>query len=90
MLSEGKITSDNYLLSKPEVDYFDYHFNKARFNNGPDLRNKYSHGTHTSIKDEQEQINNYYIGLKLMAVLIIKINYDLCLCDEEKNKKHNI
>lgn len=70
------------LLSQPEIDYFNYYLNRAEFNNGLDLRNKYIHGTQPSgEEDEEKHRYNYMIFLKLFILLIIKINDDLCICN---------
>lgn len=68
---------ESSLFSKNEQDYFDYYFNKSKFTNGHDIRNKYLHGT--SANDEKEHHYDYYRILKLLVVIIIKINDDLCI-----------
>lgn len=71
-LSEGKT-----LFSIPEQQYLDFILNKASFSDGFDLRNKYCHGT-TSTK-EGEHFENYLEFLKIMVLIIIKINEEMCL-----------
>lgn len=65
------------LFSLPEQQYLDYILNKATFSDGLDLRNKYSHGTNS--KDEKEHFQNYLEFLKIMVLIIIKINEEFCL-----------
>lgn len=78
------------LLSKPEIDYYNYYLNKSEFNNGMDLRNKYIHGTQTSSDDaEKEHKYNYMIFLKLFILLIIKINDELCTINSQKYINNN-
>ena len=78
------------LLSKPEIDYYNYYLNKSEFNNGMDLRNKYIHGTQSSSDDaEKEHKYNYMIFLKLFILLIIKINDELCTINSQKYINNN-
>lgn len=74
------IEVDNSLFSRNEQDYLDYYLNKSKFSNGHDIRNKYLHGT--NINDETQYKRDYYVILKLLAIIIIKINDDLCLNDD--------
>ncbi len=69
---------ENSLFSRAEQDYFDYILNKSKYNNGLNLRNKYSH-TQPKSEDHQE---NYFILLRLFVLTVIKINEDFCLDDE--------
>ena len=70
------------LLSEPEQNYFNYIFNNAEYDNSMDLRNKYAHGN--QMADEDFNRNNYYIILRMLILIIIKINEELCLLDEQK------
>ncbi len=82
------VVFESSLFSKPEQDYLNYHLNKSTFNNSLDLRNKYSHGTQPSgLVAEEEHLMHYIVFLKIMILVIIKINDDLCLFDENvKNR----
>ena len=62
-----------------------YQLNKAKFSNGRDLRNKYAHSTYPS--DENEQMHDYIELLKIMVLVIIKINEEFCLLADEKKEK---
>ncbi|PEN70010.1 hypothetical protein CN539_25460 [Bacillus toyonensis] len=77
LIKEGVLTIDNKLFTKNEQDYLDYHLNKATFSNSLDLRNRYLHGTQTN--DDELHSLNYLIFLKLVVIIIIKINDDLCI-----------
>ncbi|PFC15086.1 hypothetical protein [Bacillus cereus] len=77
LIKEGVLTIDNKLFTKNEQDYLDYHLNKATFSNSLDLRNRYLHGTQTN--DDELHSLNYLIFLKLIVIIIIKINDDLCI-----------
>ena len=74
----GYLEFDSSLLSKPEASYFNYYLNQVEFDNGPDLRNKYSHGINQIIEDENVHRKNYLIFLTLIVLLIIKINDEYC------------
>jgi hypothetical protein len=74
MEANGLVVFGDTLLTKSEQDYFDYHLNN-RFSNGFWLRNKYAHATNTLKEDEQER--DYKILLKLICLLILKIEDDL-------------
>ncbi len=69
------------LFSEPEQDYLNYILNRSEFSNGLDLRNKYSHGTQPSANDEEAHRQNYYMFLKIITLIIIKINEEFCLQD---------
>lgn len=69
------------LFTKNEQDYLDYYLNKSKFTNGHDIRNRYLHGTNTN--DENQYEKDYYLILKLLVVIIIKINDDLIIKDGE-------
>lgn len=80
MRTEELVKYDSSLFSIPEQKYFNYHLNKADFSNGLDLRNRYSHGTQPNDpNDEHQHKMNYMILLKLLVLIIIKINDDFCI-----------
>jgi Insertion element 4 transposase N-terminal len=59
-----------------------YYLNQVDFSNGPDLRNKYLHGSQVGADDEKQHLDTYITALKLLVALVIKINDDFCLRDE--------
>jgi len=75
MVEKGWLKPRDYLLTEEEAAYFDYCLN-ARFSNGLNLRNRYSHATQGS---EEEHYKVYLIVLRLLISLVIKINDDFCL-----------
>lgn len=77
MISSGDLKEEKTLFSVPEQQYLDFILNKATYSDGLDLRNKYSHGT-TSL-NETEHFQNYLEFLKIMVLIIIKINEEFCL-----------
>ena len=68
------------LLTQNEQEYFDFYMNKSKFTNGYDIRNRYLHGTNGN--DENQYKRDYYSILKLIIIIVLKINDDLCLMDE--------
>ncbi|MBM7586009.1 thiol-disulfide isomerase/thioredoxin [Bacillus pakistanensis] len=72
------------LFSRNEQDYLDYYLNKSKFTNGHDIRNKYLHGTNTNDKKQYER--DYYSILKLFVIIVIKINEDLCIKEDRRQK----
>lgn len=83
LAANGDIRYENTLFSKPEQDYINYVLNKAEFSNGLDLRNKYSHDTCSL--DENTQMHDYLELLKIMVLIIIKINEEFRTKDAKKN-----
>ena len=75
--SLGMIEFSSSLFSKPEQDYYNYLLNKSVFDNGLDLRNKYLHGTQKL--DEYSNNQDYYIFLRILILIVIKINEEFCL-----------
>ena len=77
LIAKGEIVTDNRLLTKPEYQYFDYLLNNSEFSNGKAIRNRYIHDS--IITDERTMTADYYTLLKVMIIIIIKINDDCCL-----------
>jgi hypothetical protein len=84
LINAGEVRVESSLLSELESKYFDYNLNKAEFTNGLDLRNKYIHDTGSL--DEKVQMQDYTVLLKLMIILVIKINEDFCLRERLKEE----
>jgi hypothetical protein len=86
MVEKGFLKYGETLFSESERKYFNYYLNKKEFTNGFDLRNKYSHGTNTF--EEKVQKNDYFILLKILILILLKIEDDLLIF--ERNKVINI
>ena len=86
LIKEKLVKFESGLFTNCEQDYFNYHLNKSKFSNSLDLRNRYSHGTQPN--DEDLHMNNYFIFLKLVIIIIVKINDDLCIkrISEQENQ----
>lgn len=74
------VVFENSLLTRNEQDYIDFYLNKSKFTNGYDIRNRYLHGT--NVNDENQYVSDYYSILKLIIIIVLKINDDLCLADK--------
>jgi hypothetical protein len=73
MVEKGWVLRRSSLLTDAEADYFNYFLNRVDFSNGPNLRNRYLHGSQQGT-DDSEHLKSYVIGLRLMVALLIKIN----------------
>lgn len=82
MVDTDEIQYEASLFSKPEQAYINFILNKAEFSNGRDLRNKYIHGTH-SLREEDHQ-KDYIELLKIMVLIVIKINEEFCLLSSKQ------
>ena len=84
MISAGDLRVESKLFTEPERDYLNYMLNKSEFSDGLELRNKYIHATYP--KDENEQRTDYMTLLKLMVLIITKINDEFCTLDSLKRR----
>lgn len=75
--SRGWVTRKATLLSEAEGRYLDYMLNR-KFHNGPNLRNKYSHGAQPG-GSEDVHFASYLAAVKLLVALVIKLNDEFCL-----------
>lgn len=82
LVRDGDLRYGSTLLSEPEQDYFNYILNKSQFSNGLDLRNKYIHSTYPADENKREQ--DYLEFLKMMVLIIGKINEDFILREQLK------
>ena len=76
LVDAGEMRYEGTLFSKPEQDYLNFVLNKSEFSDGLDLRNRYSHDTCS--QDENTQFQDYLELLKIMVLIIIKINEEFC------------
>jgi hypothetical protein len=77
LINANEVRSMSSLFSEPEQSYLNYILNQAEFSDGYDLRNKYLHGTHSLSVEEHR--NDYFELLKIILLIIIKINEEFCL-----------
>lgn len=76
MIAAGDLRVGSTLFTEPERDYLNYMLNKSKFSDGLDLRNKYIHSTYP--QEEKEQRKDYIMLLKLMVLVVTKINDEFC------------
>ncbi|MFT6842727.1 MAG: hypothetical protein ACJASR_001498 [Psychroserpens sp.] len=74
---KGLVYFEDTLFTIDERKYLNYYLNQKEFSNGLDLRNKYLHGTNSSSENEQKK--DYYILLKILILVILKIRNDLSI-----------
>lgn len=79
----GDIYFTNTFLSIPESDYLNYVLNKSQYSNGMDLRNRYIHSTYS--ENEELHKRNYIELMKIMVLIVIKINEEFCNKSENKD-----
>ena len=84
LVKTKEICYESTLFSRPEQDYLNYILNKSEFSNGLDLRNKYIHDTCTL--DEKIQLQDYMELLKIMVLIMIKINEEFCLREQQAER----
>ena len=83
LVSKEWIVDDDSLFSKQESDYLNYCLNSSVFTNSLKLRNIYEH-TGKLGAGENELYSDYLKGLKIFALVAIKINDELCKLYPEK------
>lgn len=82
MHEKGILSFGKTLFAEQEKKYFNYYLNKSEFTNGLDLRNKYAHGTNVS--DVEQHKNDYLILLKILVLVLLKIENDLLIFEISK------
>lgn len=82
MVDKGWVVRRSSLLTDAEGDYFNYYLNRVGFSNGPNLRNRYQHGAQAGDADS-EHFNVYFVALRLLIALVVKMNDDFCLSAAE-------
>jgi hypothetical protein len=86
MVAKGWVTRRSSLLTDAEAQYFNYFLNGVDFSNGPELRNKYLHGSQANADGEDARFQTYIIALRLTVALVIKMNDDFDLAAAEKTR----
>lgn len=89
MVTRGWVERRSSLLTEAEGQYFNYFLNKVEFSNGPELRNKYQHGSQANEDGEDAHFRAYITALRLMIALVIKVNDDFCLSAIEQSRSED-
>lgn len=82
LIEKGDLELETSLLSKPEVNYLNFILNRKAYSNGFDLRNRYLHDS--IISSEEQAKEDYFYVLKIIILIMIKINDELCYMNAEK------
>lgn len=82
---QGFIRCESSLFSVPEQQYLNFMLNQAEYSNGHQLRNKYVHGSYPL--DETKQQQDYIELLKIMVLIIIKINEEFCFREDHHEQR---
>lgn len=77
----GWVERRSSLLTASESSYFNFMLNHSEFSNGPDLRNRYLHGSQADGEDDRVHFQAYIHALRLLVGLVIKVNDDFELRD---------
>ncbi len=75
-LEKGYLVKYSKLFAPEEADYLNYNLNNSKFGDAKALSNKYRH-VDTTTEDENKIYNDYLIGLRMMILIIFKINDEL-------------
>lgn len=86
MVDKRWVERRSSLLSGAEGKYFNYFLNAADFSNGPQLRNKYLHGSQVNTEGEDAHFHTYMTALRLTVALVIKMNDDFCLASTQRDR----
>ena len=77
MFAKGWLVRNDNLLTTEECKYFSYYLDNSKFTNGPAYRNNYAHGSTPPRDDEVIHKTAYLTLLRLLTILILKIEDDL-------------
>ena len=89
MVEKGWVSRAATLLTEAEGNYFNYFLNSVDFSNGPQLRNRYQHGSQVNGEGEGAHYTVYVTALRLIVALVIKINDDFCLAYPEADQDNS-
>lgn len=87
LLDSKLVRVDSSFLSIPEQNYYNYIFNNAAYDNSKDLRNRYAHGNQTLNEDVMKK--DYLTMLRMMILIILKINEEFCLINDVNQDARN-
>ncbi|WP_199434744.1 hypothetical protein [Qaidamihabitans albus] len=85
MVADGWLERRSTLLTTSEADYINYFLNQSGPTGGPDLRNRYLHGSQADGDDNAVHLQTYLIALRLLIAIVIKLNDELCLRAQTQN-----
>jgi hypothetical protein len=79
LINADYLSFEGSLFSQNEQHYLNYYLNRSEYGNSLNLRNRYVHGTQPQA-DKNNDIYSYHylIFMKLLVLIIIKINDEFC------------
>lgn len=77
MVDKDWLIKNDTLLTKEERKYFSYYMDNEEFTNGYAYRNLYAHGSIISEDDTEKHHIAYCVFLRLLTILVLKIEDDL-------------
>lgn len=77
MEAKGWLKKSDYLLTSEERNYFSFYMDNQVYTNGYAYRNHYAHGSTLPSSEEDKHQKAYYTFLRLLYILLIKIEGDL-------------
>jgi len=83
-IKKGYLIPCSKLFSPAEANYLNYNLNNSKYGDGRALSNKYRHGDVTQ-EDEKIIYTDYLIGLRMLILIIVKINDELCTVNFKLN-----
>ena len=86
LVSRGWLQFGSTLFSIPEQNFISFNLDRNKYGNGYDIRNKYVHGSISSEVSEDEHRKNYYRGITILALIVLKIDDELHLKQKQKEK----
>ena len=81
MYEKKWLVKSEYLLTTEERKYFSYYLDNKLYTNGPAYRNHYAHGS-LAVGNEENHKVAYFVFLRLLAIIILKIWDDLLSAQE--------
>lgn len=76
-IEKGYLLPCTRLFAPDEANYLNYYLNNSKFGDAIALSNKYRHSD-TTLEDEKQIYNDYLLGLRMLILIMIKINDELC------------
>lgn len=84
MVDDGWLERRSTLLTEAEGSYLNFCLNTVEFSNGPKIRNKYQHGTQAKGLGDGHHHQTYYLAMRAMLAIVLKVNDDLELAHRAK------
>lgn len=83
LLNANLLEPFSALLSIREAEYYSYCLSNKHVN-GLGIRNQWGHGIESAESNEDDCRDQYFLGLKLLLGLVIKMNDEFCIREQDK------